>query len=99
MTVYCVKKICEYNSACCVKAEGEVFTCTKEDILINSEVECDAFTAKYSKLENCMKCAKKSRVITLNNCENKYANIKVNINQSSIKDFRDVFDNNTNNNK
>lgn len=99
MTIYCLKKICEHNSACCVKTDGDAFACTREDILINDAVECDFFSADYNKLERCIECAKKSRVIVLNNGEDKYKNIKVNINQSTIKDFKDLFNKDNNNTK
>lgn len=94
MTVYCLKRICKYNSACCVKTEGDAFVCTKEAIIINDTVECDFFNADYNKLERCIECAKRSRVIVLNNGEGKYNNIKVNISKSTIKDFKDSFNKN-----
>lgn len=94
MDIYCLKKICIYNSACCSKAKGDVFMCTRENIIINDAVECDFFSANYNKIEKCINCSKKTSVIKLNHGENKYANIKVNLTQSTIKDFKDIFDNN-----
>lgn len=91
MSVYCLKRICQYNSACCVKSNNEVNLCTKEDIMINDSVECDFFCADYKKIDRCIDCAKKAKVAILNNNEDKYLNIKVNISQSTVKDFKNLF--------
>lgn len=64
MAIYCVKKICAYNSACCTHNKDEVHYCTLGDILINAEVECDNFKGEYKKLDECEVCLAKKGLLT-----------------------------------
>ena len=61
MSIYCLKKICIHNSACCshFNEHKEMPICKLEDILINDEVECDSFKAEP------LQKKKKSRMLRL----------------------------------
>lgn len=77
MTVFCVKKLCIYNSACCVHNSESVHTCTLEDIFINAEVECDNFKGEYNKLTECNKCLAKKGLITFELEEDNNINLTI----------------------
>ena len=66
MAIYCLKKICIHNSACCSHYDENkhIPVCKLEDILINDEVECDRFKAEYKKIDMCRKCSLRTGVIS-----------------------------------
>lgn len=66
MVVYCTKKICTYNSACCshYSEKDGMPTCTLENILIDEQVECDNFKAEYNKIDICKNCSKRTGIIS-----------------------------------
>ena len=66
MAIYCVKKICIHNSACCshYNERQELSVCTLEDIMIDDQVECCSFKANYNKIDICKKCSLKKGVIS-----------------------------------
>lgn len=78
MAVYCTKKICTYNSACCsfYDENADMCVCKLEDILIDDQVECSNFKAEYNKIETCINCSRRTGIITLNPCSDIKVNIK-----------------------
>lgn len=66
MTVYCSKKICIYNNACCshYNEKKEFSICKLSDIMIDDQVECCNFKADYNKIDICRKCSLKKGVIS-----------------------------------
>lgn len=69
MVVYCTKKICAYNSACCSHYDEKTNglpRCKLEDILIDEQVECANFKAEFNKIDICKKCSRRTGVISFN---------------------------------
>ena len=83
MAIYCSKKICMHNSACCshYNEKKEFSVCTLEDIMIDDQVECCNFKAEYNKIDICRKCSLKKGVISFN------LNKDVRVNLKEAEDF------------
>lgn len=98
MQVYCYKKLCKYNEACCSKSLKDIFLCKKDDIVINNEVECDFFEVDLKKIDQCIKCSRRTGIIRLNpNNIDRFSNVKVNITESTIKEFKNIININKDN--
>jgi hypothetical protein len=80
MAIYCSKKICVHNSACCsyYNEKKEFPVCTLEDIMIDDQVECCNFKFQFDKIDICKKCSIKKGVISFN----LHDDIKVNIKEA-----------------
>ena len=80
MTIYCSKKICTYNSACCsyYNEKKEFSTCKLEDIMIDDQVECCNFKVEFNKIDMCKKCSMKKGIISFD----LHDDVKVNLTQA-----------------
>lgn len=78
MVVYCSKKICVHNSACCSHYDDSrgYPTCKLEDILIDDQVECANFKAEIKKIDICKDCSRRTGLISFNLDDDINVNLK-----------------------